>query len=269
MQKLLTLFLISTFTLAITPPAFAKQAGIVLLPTRIVLEPKDRNVTVMVRNNGDATGAYRVELVDMEMPEKGVLKELPDGAAYSAKPMIRISPRQMVLKPEEGQNVRILIRRPRDLDDGEYRTHLKIKLIDDNVEASNEGPAQHDAVMIQVKPRFSLVIPVIVRQGKTDASVTLDKPTLHHHTLDMVLHREGNRSVIGDMDVEYKTPAGKTIQLQHFAGIAVYRPTSKRQVSIPLEVPKGVSLQGGSLHITYKTQEKEKAKILAEHWLKL
>lgn len=263
--------LILAFFLSI-PSVNAGQAGIVLLPTRIVLGPKERNITVMVKNNGNATGEYRVELVDMIMPESGTLKELPSGDAYSAKPMLRISPRQMVLKPEESQNIRILVRKPRNLEDGEYRTHLRIKLVEDNVDAVEASDMQHDNLMIQVKPRFSLVIPVIFRHGKTTAHVALQHLALENKStplLHMVLVRSGNSSVIGDVDVEYKTPAGKLLRLQYFSGVAVYRPTPRRQVAIPLILPKGLSLQGGSLHVLYKTQDKDNAAVMAEGWLPL
>lgn len=258
-----------------TSYALAKQAGIVLLPTRIVLEPKDRNVTVTVKNNGDATGAYRIELVDMEMPEKGALKEIAGKkpAPFSAKPFLRISPRQMVLNPGENQNIRILVRRSRGMEAGEYRSHLKVKLIDDNVSTEQNTPAPNNNVVIQVKPRFSLVIPLIIREGKTHADLSLLSPVLrqenHRPVLDLTIKRDGNSSAIGDLDVTHIAPNGKQVQLQHYAGIAVYRPTAKRHISIPLEVPKGVTLQGGKLLIRYNTQEKEHPKTLAEAFLPL
>ena len=64
----------------LTFPSFvqAKQAGILLIPTRIVMEKGDRYITVSVKNRGDATGAYRVEIIDMIMQEEGVIRELTE-----------------------------------------------------------------------------------------------------------------------------------------------------------------------------------------------
>lgn len=274
MRFLTTFFVLCVLLFSTASTAMAGKAGIVLLPTRIVLGEKDRNVTVTVKNNGDAVGAYRIEVVDMEMPEKGSISKIPEGedAPYSAKDMIRISPRQIMLKPEESQSVRILVRRPRDLADGEYRSHLKVKLVDDNVMSAEEKEAAENNVAISIKPRFSLIIPMIIREGATSAQLSLANPALKRGdkpSLDLTIQREGNQSVIGDIDVIHIALDGKQVKLQHHAGLAVYRPTPRRQVTVPLEVPEGVSLQSGKLQILYRTQDKENSKVMAETFLPL
>ena len=138
-----------------------------------------------------------------------------------------------------------------------------------------EGDKKEEAesnVAIAIKPRFSLIIPMIIRQGETSAQLSLSSPVLNrgkNPTLDLTVQREGNQSVIGDIDVIHVAPDGKKVQLQHHAGLAVYRPTPKRRVTVPLEVPNGVSLQSGKLQILYKTQDKENSKVLAETFLPL
>lgn len=253
------------------PEASAKQAQLLLLPTRIVMGNSDRFVTVTVKNRGDATGAYRIELVDMVMPEKGVIREVKEGEddKYSAKPLLRISPRKMVLAPEESQNVRIMVRKPKDLTDGEYRTHLKVTLVTDNIEEETTDKEEQN-IAIAIKSRLSLIIPVIIRNGTTDYKVALDKPVLGYDnaskapTLDMDFVRTGNRSSMGDIKVTYVAANGKETVVKDLPGVAVYRPTSRRHISLPLEVPQGVSLKGGKLHITYTAQQDEEGKLIAQ-----
>ena len=255
----------------LTFPSFvqAKQAGILLIPTRIVMEKGDRYITVSVKNRGDATGAYRVEIIDMIMQEEGVIRELTEEEEdkYSARPLLRISPRKMILKPSESQNIRLMLRKPKGLEDGEYRSHLKVTLVEDNVTESGE-PIVPNNVAIMIKPRFALIIPIIIREGKTEYSMSLDKPKLYYENnkpmLDLLFTREGNRSAMGDVTVTHISKGGTESIIKDHPGIAIYRSTEKRRVVVPLDISKNVSLKNGKLYITYKAQKEEEYRLLAE-----
>lgn len=274
MHYTLSALIALTLILGTSLSASAKQAQLLLLPTRIVLEKNDRFVTITVKNRGDATGSYRIAVEDMLMPENGPIRELKSGETdpYSAKDMIRISPRQMTLAPEESQNIRLMVRKPRDLADGEYRSHLRVTLVNDNVEEDEKSDQPKDNFVIAVKPRLSLVIPVIIRHGKTDYSVNIEQLNLHktsQPTLDIGFTRTGNRSSMGDIRVIYIKPDGKEAVLKELPGVAIYRSVANRQLSIPLEMPKGVSLGSGKIRVTYTTQKEEGSTVLASKELQL
>jgi hypothetical protein len=80
----------------------------------------------------------------------------------------------------------------------------------------------------------------------------------------MYLSREGNRSSMGDITVS----CGSQV-IKFFQGISVYRPTTRRFVSVPLdETPKGVDPSSCNLGISYAAQQKEGGGKLAETQLR-
>lgn len=255
-------------------PAHAKQAQLLLYPTRLVLENNESTATLGLKNSGDGTGAYRIELIEMAMKEEGNTVEVKDEEAqFSAKRLLRISPRSITLEPGQDQNIRIMIRKPRTLEDGEYRSHLKVSMIEDNVGGDMGGPQAGKGVGIQVKTRLALVIPIIIRHGKMDYSVKITDAKFHYDLgesgqkvpyVDISFLRAGNRSSMGDLDITYTDPQNNKHLVKHLAGIPVYRPTERRKITVPLDVPEGITIGKGSLHISYKAQEAENSEMIAE-----
>lgn len=262
-------------TLWPSPSRADEKAEITLLPTRIVMGKTDRFATVTVKNSGQAEGNYTTDLIDMQMREDGMVVPLPEGQAdeFSAKPYLHMAPRSFTLKPGESQNVRILLRKPENLAPGEYRSHLQVRLANDNVTAAAK-PVKNSTA-IAVKTNIVLVIPVIFRNGDTTLSMKIEDAKLTHDArgapvLDMYLARTGDRSSMGDIAVNYIPPGGGSPKLlKSFPGVPVYRPTARRLIAVPLDVPPGTNLGEGTLDITYTAQAKEGGQQLAEARLAL
>lgn len=257
--------------------AWAERAQIMLLPTRIVMENSDRYVTVIVKNSGDASGNISIDLVDMVMRENGLVQLMEPGSdPHSAIPYLRISPHSVTLKPQTSQNVRILLRKPQDLPAGEYRSHLKVTIENDNVEASEANKASNtDATGISVKSKLAFTIPVIVRTGETAIAINFDAMKMMRNeqgkpVLNFALLREGNRSVMGDFTITHSKPGRKPDLIKTFPGIPIYRSTDRREVSIGLDdLPGDVDLTTGTLNVVFTAQEKEGGMKLAEGTLDL
>ena len=180
----------------------------------------------------------------------------------------------MTIEPDQDQNIRIIIRRPAGLEDGEYRAHIKVTMLEDKVELEKEGGIQNTQtnVLVDSKQRLSITIPLIIRYGKPEYKISIADAKIRYSLspkgkktpyADFILIRQGNRSSMGDFDIEYINTKGTRSLLRHYVGVPVYRPTERRKVSIPLEVPEGVTLGKGTLRITYKAQEKEGSTVLA------
>ena len=259
--------------------AFAAQAGLMLFPTRFVLGPNDKTVTVDIINKGDAKGAYRIELIDMLMPEDGSIRQLEEGESdpYSLRQFARISPRRAEISPDGVQKVRINIRRPRGLADGEYRSHLKVTLTEDNLDsAAEESPKEK--VSIKIKSRLAFTIPIIIRQGETSYQASIKEASLYYvdqadgkqsPMLNLLLTHEGTRSSMGDIKVYHIGPGGRSLVVGFHPGVAIYRAADRRRVRVPLSVPEGLTLVNGKLRITYVEKEDEGGKLIAERILDL
>lgn len=271
LKKVLSIFVIVSL-LCFSHPSWARNAGLLVSPTRIVFEGGQRFVTVTIRNNGDATGRYKIDLVDTIMNEDGGIKIREDGSKgeYSAKDMISLSPKGMTLTPDTSQNVRILVKGAATVPDGEYRSHLEVRMTDSDADAKIDGPKEK-GFGIALQTKMTTVIPVIVRKGETNFNVTLDDAKLlpaegagnAKPTMKVTFGFSGNRSVLADVKVIHAAPDGKETQLAFFRGVAIYREVTKRNQIVPLEVPAGLDIHKGKLLVSFVAQEDEGSKVLA------
>lgn len=261
-------------------PSFAQeeapQAGLLVTPTRVVLEGKYRSATVSLVNNGNKTGHYRLTLINKRMDENGKISkaDTPQAGELFADEMLRISPRSVTLEPGEHQNVRILARKPKDLPDGEYRTHLNVMLLPDDELSEREKQAKErqntgNSLVINIKANFGITIPVIVRQGTLLSTASVDSLSIGHNasgkpTAHFAIHREGTKSVYGDLRLVYKNSNGKEYIIKDLGGVAVYTPNSKRVFDLELDVPQGVTLKGGTVTVLYRAKEDDGGDTLAQ-----
>jgi hypothetical protein len=245
-----------------------------LTPTRIVLENGQRYITVIVRNNGESTGRYKIGMVDASMDENGGIKMLEDGKKdeFSAIDMVSISPSTMTLNPDEFQNVRLLIKNKGDLPDGEYRSHLKVMITESDLTSEGKKQEPIKGTGISVKMRTTTIIPVIIRKGQTSYNVTIDDAKLvtgggedkQQPEVKVGMSFSGNRSVLGDIKVTHLASDGKETQVAFLQGVAIYRNVAKRTQVVPLKVPEGVNVHSGRLRVDFLSQENEGSHVLSE-----
>lgn len=250
-------------------------ADLSLYPTRIVLEKNQRAAQVELMNNGTAPETYRINLVNRRMSETGEFTalEAPDPSDQFADPLLRYSPKQITVQPGSSQTVRILLRKPADLAPGEYRSHLQFDRVADATGASSveqAGKRGDKEIGVVITALVGASIPVIVRQGETQASVTLTNLALipatgnAGPTLGFVITRSGNRSVYGDLSVSFTPKGGQPVELAKAGALAVYVPNALRRARMPLQVPPGTVLAGGALNVSYRERAEAGGKSMAE-----
>jgi hypothetical protein len=261
--------------------AGAAQADLMLFPTRIVFDGKQRAAQVELMNQGSKPETYRLRLVNRRMGPNGEFTaiETPGPGEQFADAMVVFSPHQVTLQPGTSQVVRILLRKPADLAEGEYRSHLQLDRVADATGASNvEQLAKPDSqeIGVVIQALVGASIPIIVRQGQTQAQVRLTQlalmpsgPNQPGGALSMKIEREGNRSVYGDLSVNFTTMAGVTLELAKAQGVAVYVPNAGRSALLPLTLPGGAPLPAGVLHVAYRERPEAGGKLIADASLTL
>jgi hypothetical protein len=239
------------------------KASTIIFPTRIILDDGEKSSKVNLVNRGTARGAYRLSMQDSGMSEGGNVSMLEEGvdSPFSIKNFIRFSPRRTELGERDNQNIRIQIRPPKDLPDGEYFGHLKVLVTSDNVEADRQAIKDEEegkGFQLKIKQRSALAIPVIYRHGKTSVSVELTDVSLDKKskTLSIDMLRKGNASIMGDLLVDYIAADGSKIRISEHMGKAIYVNIDKRAFNEPLKAPKDfdlnqINLTEGQLHIRY------------------
>jgi P pilus assembly chaperone PapD len=256
-------------------------ADLMLFPTRVVIEQNQRAAQVELINRGTQPETYRITLVNRRMTETGEIvpagePQLGERFAYG---MVRYSPRQVTLQPGVAQTVRISVRRPADLEQGEYRSHLQFDRVPD-VTGESDLETLHATtageIGVVVHALIGASIPLIVRHGATSAAAELSELELIEDVpgaapqLRFSIARSGNRSVYGDLLVTYTRSAGESpVQVGRVDGVAVYVPNDLRRATLPLTLPPGTTLSGGVLRISYSERPEAGRKVIAEAELAL
>lgn len=243
------------------------SATLLITPSRVVFEDRARTSQVTLVNKGTEITTYRISFIRQNMTEDGkfVPVEENEEGLYSDK-MVRYSPRQIILEPGQTQIVRLMLRKPRDLADGEYRSHMLLQALpkvtqSDISKAVEEGS---EDITVEITTIIGVSIPVIVRNGKlnnelnlTNASyVKSSDPRLKSYVaLDM--KRTGNQSSYGDFRVTYINENEQAVIVGNVKGVAVYTPNSLRRFRIPVNSPEGTEYNKGHFHITYSEPGKD------------
>jgi hypothetical protein len=254
-------------------PLQAQGAGDLLVnPTRIVFEGRKRAAELNLSNVGLAKGVYRVTLVRMEMTETGGFHQLPTERVpgqVAPEDLVRFSPREVTLDPQESQTVRLQLRKPADLPPGEYRIHMAFQSVPPVPEA--QAPAEAGSgkgLSIKLTPVFGLAIPIIIRQGETAATASLADLAYDstRREIHFTLQRQGNQSVYGDLKATFKPASGKEEEISEANGVAVYTPNPLRRMvlSAPIKA-KGP----GRIHLTYARPDADSEPLMAEAFLDL
>ncbi|MGK0319963.1 MAG: fimbrial chaperone protein, partial [Granulosicoccus sp.] len=141
----------------------AAYADMLVSPTRVIMNDANRSATLILRNTSNGSRTYRLSWQDKRANENGSYTIITEDEEWpSAKEMIRLSPRQITVGPNENQTVRFNWRPPADLPSGEYRSHLLLEVIPDISEptATMGVQAPVDEVGIQIFMQMSFSIPV-------------------------------------------------------------------------------------------------------------
>ncbi|MFT5758383.1 MAG: fimbrial chaperone protein [Alteromonadaceae bacterium] len=238
---------------------FTAQANLLITPTRIEFDQRERSAKVSLVNTSTETKTYKIFWRQQ--------KQLPDGRYQHftseeemrdfprADSMLRYSPRQVTLKPGERQHIRIAVRRPKGIQDGEYRSHLVFEA-KANKRDQAAGYNVQPGIKLYVNLAFS--IPIIVREGNLHSTATLKNVELitkqvNGSTLlgaNITINRNGLHSSFGNLSVYWQDTASSTEkQIGILNNIAIYTEVDERKVTIGL--PEH-SVKSGTLRIVYK-----------------
>ncbi len=248
--------------------------GLSIAPTRLMFDGHSRVATVYLSNKGDQPATYRILLKDKRMLESGQIvdAESPLPGEHPAADLVRFSPREVVVPPHGSQTVRVMLRNPSEgpLTRGEARTHLVFQSVP-AVPTVEELAARQDRLVAQAIIETS--IPVIIRRDNPTAVIALDAAQLDSlpdrdgmPVLQVVLERTGERSVYGDLSVDLEAD-GKTTRVGLMVGLAVYTPTPRRVIRLPLTLAQKDLPASGRLVVRYAETEIGHGDLMADTYL--
>ena len=233
---------------AIAAPAVPAQAtDLLVAPTRIVLDGQ-RGAEVILNNIGSETATYRISLELRRMTEEGGIDEVAEDDASAterhALDMIRYAPRRVTLPPNQPQAIRIGVRPPAGLADGEYRAHMLFRAIP-KARPVSVTDVEVEGVNIALTPIYGVTIPVIIRQGRLSATAGISnaRVELADGAPELVfdLSRTGDRSTYGEIAV---LKPGMDDPLFVARGVAVYPEIGSRKVALRMPAEVAAKMTG-------------------------
>lgn len=245
--------------LIVLPFHLLAQGDLLITPRRIVFEGNKTNQEINLANTGQDTAVYAISFVQYRMTEEGTFEQIeePDPGQLFADRYLRYFPRTVTLPPNESQVVRMQLRRMPDMQPGEYRSHLYFRAVPVERPLGEEDLlADTTAIGIRLTPIFGITIPVIIRSGDLSAEVTLEGLKMEMQndtipTLNMTFNRQGEKSVFGDIHVDWVPPRRSKVEVGVVRGIAVYTPNNMRRFRMNLRTPEGVDFSTGKLVVRY------------------
>ena len=231
--------------------SFHSQAEISFSRYRISLDDKQRNMSLLVSNNGDNKTRCTLGFSHRQVQPDGNVRlvKSADEIFNSADKMVRFSPRRVTIPGGGSQTVRLSLKRQRNAKAGEYVSYLQLGCRD--ISKTEDGPALQPRIQAQINYN----IPIVARRGKLEASATFTEPKLIGDQLHININRQGNRSIYGVLTVT-DTATDKVIGIKN--GLSVYLPIESRQLVIPLKnAPQGTlairfeetAINGGDIDI--------------------
>lgn len=268
MNKELLRYLLFTFVFLFTAPLFA-QGDLMIMPKRLVFDGSQRSQEINLANTGSDTAVYAISFVNYKMTENGNFEqvETPEEGQRFATDFLRYFPRRVTLAPNEAQTIRVQLTRTGNLEQGEYRSHMYFRAVEEQTALGVEEAEEAEGISINIKTVFGISIPIIIRHGAATTQVELKDLVLETSgekpTLSLSINRSGNMSVYGNLTAEHISSQGKVTEIGQVKGVSVYTPNSKRDFSFELRNADGVELNSGKIRVSY-SEEKGNALSTAE-----
>ena len=250
------------------------NASLLITPLQIVMENRIHSTEVVLINPSQNTNTYRIHWLQ--------LKQIQDAGGYvpvsdaereqnlDLEDFTVFTPRQVTLKPNEKQTVRIAVRRPSDLPDGEYKSHLRFMIVPElstrDKEKKEVGPNER-GFGAQVYASYS--IPIVYRAGEIDTQIGLGQPSFSMNEktatvlVDLPVTRQGMHGVIGQIDIFYKPNGEEEYLIASHGNANLFPEITKRDFRI---LTQEKNLRPGQMRIVFirAAETKSKGTVLAE-----
>ncbi len=254
-----------TFTICsalITGFTGTASAQTMIMPVKVTFENRDRMQDVTLFNpSSTAAVTYKLSWLNRAQVENGDYKAIegPLNKEFDPETALIFTPRQVTLPPNGKQKLRISLRKPADLPDGEYRAHLNLQRMGKSSPKNIPGTNVPEGMTLKMGMNFGIAIPVIIRQGKYDTTATVSAPKFLPASADgkqpakiqFDITRNGKYSANGNIQVFWTPPGGQEQLLALRNGVKVYHELNHLQVAIPLK--DGITqVNGGSVRILFE-----------------
>lgn len=257
--SLIILFIGLLGCFAFKPLQTVAQGNLVVYPKRIVFDDGARYKTLTLSNSGNDTARYVIAIKQIRMTREGNLETItePDPGQHFADQNLRFFPRSVTLAPNESQTVKIQLVKSKEMEPGEYRSHIYLKAEAEKKPQGVKDPvAKATDLSITITPIFGISLPVIIKIGESTTKINISEPSFQVSeagpSVKFNVNRTGNMSAYGDLLINHISPSGKVTKVGILRGLAVYSPIPARQMQVPLD--KTGKYDAGKLQLLISAQ---------------
>ena len=217
--------------------SFSTWATLQVFPTRIIFDDKERVTTISIRNKGNVEETYTLRTVFFRMNPSGAM-ELVEEPTKEERPLldyVRFSPRQMTLKPNEEQVVRLMLKNTAPLESGDYRAHLRI-LPDDAPPATQTASSSNVSMQLVAKVAISISMFYYKGDIKLEAALSnfqIEKDPVNPEQVKfkITITNKGKSFLIGNLKLFQVNSSGEEKQIGFLDGIYSYIPERNLEYS--------------------------------------
>lgn len=268
MKRLSVLCITLYLCLGLALSAFA-ASGIAFTPQRVEIANGERYAQVNVVNSSkDEPIRYALSTSPVRMTEDGNVSTPTDLTKREAlaESMITFSPKRSQLGPGEQQLIRIMVRKPADLPDGEYFTYLTVTPTEVQPKDRKKKNSEGGGIKTGARILLGMRIPVVIYHGKTSVDTAITSARFARNVaggrdIQISLTRTGNMSSIVAANAYQIVGSEKKLVAQNIR-IVTYIPLAKRQAELVITDP---SFKGGPVLIEltpYAEKKNKEEKIL-------
>jgi P pilus assembly chaperone PapD len=240
--------------LVLLPGSGWSGAVLLIYPTEIVFDGRDRSAEVTLTNRGDAIGTFETSWMEMGMRPEGVLQKR-ESDEWSIQPYVRYSPRRVTLDPGESQIIKIALRPDSSAAEGEYYTHMRIlTLNEEDLATFEDDQASPEQVGVAVKARSAIAIPVIWRNSASEPEVAIDTAEFDAESdqVAVTVRRAGRLSARAYLHVVDRRGDGTVGPIGGPIQVVIYPNLETRDVRIPINEKVDLS---GAARVVLSTDE--------------
>ncbi len=265
--KLLLLIFLLAYVVVFN--ATSVMADMVITPTRIIFEDRDRFASVTIANPGDEATTYEMKWRYFRMKEEGDAYEPVEGSItdFDLAKHVIFSPKRVRLAPGASQKIRLALRRPADIPDGDYHIHLGFFPVP---EFDRNDVEQAPSPAVAVKINVGYTIPVILRSGKVDVKASIERISLSRNEkngkliVNVPIKREGGPySILGHLIVYHIDDNGNQEIVGEISNAHIFPEVNGRKFDVHL----GKNIMGGSLRVVVYRYDYNRNKSDVENYI--
>jgi P pilus assembly chaperone PapD len=219
--------------------AEALFSQVTLAPTLIILNEKNPNGDIFIKNSGNSRVEVSTEIFfgyfesDSTGEKQFIIKDSVNNP-QSAAAWTFIFPKKFIISANDEKRMRIISRAPKDLPDGEY--WARIKVFTSPVNQEDGHSAENETIRTKLGINFSFVIPLFFRKGQVKTGISIldvyEKKNKDNLEIFANLKREGEAAYRGNVILRILDSGEKIIEEKAHETVIYYNLLEKFSVSI-------------------------------------